>query len=167
MRFISRTLARVFDASSTLQNVESSVLTVYRPSLLHGSSRKAKPVDAPATNFYLLPPKSKALELLQKFFSNTGLLFPFLHEETFFMTYAELESKGYRGVRRTWLGLLNMVLALATSTAVGVDSNAEKRMEQSEEYYRRALGLCDKQMMSLGNLEVGTYCLSWLSLQTK
>lgn len=95
------------------------------------------------------------MDLIKQYFSDTGLLFPYLHEETFLDTYAEMKRTNFTKVRRTSLGLLNMVMALATSTTVGNDMSAEQRAEVSNVYYQRAVSLCDKQILRGTSLEIG------------
>jgi hypothetical protein len=92
---------------------------------------------------------------MSQYFSNTGFLFPYIHAGTFMETYEELKRNNFTKVRRTWLGLLNIVMALSTSTAVHEDMSAEKRARESDVYYQRALGLCDKLIMRGTSLEIG------------
>jgi hypothetical protein len=106
-------------------------------------------------NLFALPPDSQVLDLIGRYFNDTGYLFPYIHEETFVRTYMEFRGKAQPKVRRTWLGLLNMVLAIATSTKVDSDLDAAGRSEESNIYYQRALGLCQKQVMRGASLEVG------------
>jgi hypothetical protein len=106
-------------------------------------------------NIHALPSDTKARQLLAQYFSDTGLLFPYLHKETFMKTYDEMQKKNIRTVKRTWLGLLNIVMALATSTAVGSGLNSEQRTLESDIYYQRAAALCKEQIMRGTSLEVG------------
>lgn len=99
------------------------------------------------------------MDLLQQYFSNTGLLFPYIHEKTFMKTYADVQANGFTKVNRTWLGLLNIILALVTSTAIRANQGAQERAVLSDTYYRRAMGLCDKQVMRGTSLEVVQYLL--------
>jgi hypothetical protein len=100
-------------------------------------------------------PEKEAMDLIKQYFSDTGLLFPYLHEETFLDTYAEMKRTNFTKVRRTWLGLMNMVMALATSTTVVSGMSVEQRAEVSNVYYQRAVGLCDKQILRGTSLEIG------------
>jgi hypothetical protein len=106
-------------------------------------------------NLYALPHDSQIMDLIRRYFNDTGYLFPYLHEETFLRTYMEFRGQAQPKVRRTWLGLLNMLLAIATSTKVDGDLDAAGRSEESNIYYQRALGLCQKQIMRGTSLEVG------------
>ncbi|GAD97031.1 putative P450 monooxygenase [Paecilomyces variotii No. 5] len=100
-------------------------------------------------NIYALPSERHAQELMHRYFANTGQMFPFIHEKTFSNTYNQVKRDGFRGVRRIWLGLLNMVFAMATSVSLSPDSQgpvAGQRTAESEVYYRRASGLCSEQI---------------------
>ncbi len=114
-----------------------------------------KGLDSGHINIYALPSDAKARQLLAQYFSDTGLLFPYLHKETFMKTYDEMQKKKITKVRRTWLGLLNIVMALATSTAVESGPNAEQKSLESDIYYQRAVVLCKEQIMRGTSMEVG------------
>lgn len=106
----------------------------------------------------VLPPDYEVEALLLAYFSNTGLLFPYVHEQTFMDTYQDLKSQGFStSVRRTWLGLLNMILAMATSTASQDSVSSPSRRTSSDVFYRRAQKLCRNQMLRGTNLETGMY----------
>ena len=60
-----------------------------------------------------------------------------------------MKKDNFRGVRRMWLGLLNVVFAMATSVSLSPDgqvSGAARRAAESEIYYRRASGICSEQI---------------------
>jgi hypothetical protein len=104
---------------------------------------------------YELPPDAVAVDLINCYFSDTGLLFPYLHHDSFLRTYENMKRTRFSKIRRTWLGLLNMVFAMATSTAVDRAVSVEKRTNASDVFYHRALNLCDKQIMRGASLEAG------------
>ncbi len=166
-RHISRAVAQVTNISQSWfaagNNVEfgqfdAGVMSVSQPGSPSGrlpGKRTSKENERSNINIYALPPESKARELMTQYFSNTGLLFPYIHAGTFLETYEEMKRNNFTKMRRTWLGLFNIVLALSTSTAVQEDMSAEKRAQESDVYYQRALGLCDKLMMRGTSLETG------------
>jgi hypothetical protein len=110
-------------------------------------------------NIFALPPQANTLELIERYFSNTGLLFPYIYPPVFLDTYHQMARENFSRVRRTWLGLLNMVLAMATITAVPGSASADARIEESDVFYQRGLGLCGSEIMRGTTLEVG----KWLS----
>lgn len=104
----------------------------------------------------VLPPDHEVETLLSAYFSNTGLLFPYIHEESFLDTYYALKNRGFlTSVRRTWLGLLNMILAMATSTSESSSATSSVRTISSNVFYRRAQELCKSQMLRGATLETG------------
>ncbi|KAI3012293.1 transcriptional regulator family: Fungal Specific TF [Aspergillus niger] len=107
---------------------------------------------------FALPPPEESLALIHRYFADTGLLFPYIHPPTFFDTYAELKDNSKR-VRRTWLGLLNIILAMAKLTAVSGTTSAETGISESAIYYHRALSLCKGEILRGTTLEVVQYLL--------
>ncbi|CZS83275.1 unnamed protein product [Fusarium graminearum] len=108
----------------------------------------------------LLPPDEVMKRLISAYFANTGLLFPFIHQQEFLDTYQRFQASGFRtDVRRTWLGLLNMILAMATCTSCWEDSGSEKHFEESDIFYRRAQELCQTQMFRGTTLEIVQFLL--------
>ncbi|WZH39126.1 Zn2-C6 fungal-type domain-containing protein [Fusarium acuminatum] len=108
----------------------------------------------------LLPPDEVMKRLISAYFANTGLLFPFIHQQEFLDTYERFQASGFRtDVRRTWLGLLNMILAMATCTSCWEDSGSETHFEESDIFYRRAQELCQTQMFRGTTLEIVQFLL--------
>jgi hypothetical protein len=101
-----------------------------------------------------LPSSEETLQLIRRYFYDTGLLFPYIHPPTFLETYDEFKNNAKK-VRRTWLGLLSIMLAMAKVTAVSSNAPAETRIKESTVYYRQALNLCRGEMLRGTTLEVG------------
>lgn len=164
MRHILRAMARrgsIHDVLSPQSNsdiglYEAGMIRVSRPvSSALPSHQTGEDCDSVATN--LLPPEEETLRLIRAYFSNTGLLFPFIHEPSFLEEYEHNRQGNFRtNIRRTWLGLLNMILAMSVRTALSDEDAGESRFEQSDVYYRRARGLCKTQMLRGTTLETGT-----------
>lgn len=115
----------------------------------HGSSR---------VNIYALPSDAQSLELIEKYFSKTGQLLPFIHEQSFFETYMQMKKYNLSRVRRTWLGLLNIIFAIAMSLSNDSDIiPAQQRIEQSDVFYQRANALCDGESRRNTSLEMGVF----------
>ena len=108
-------------------------------------------------NIYALPNETITRNLIARYFGDTGLLFPYIHEQTFLNTYNEIKANGFTKIRRAWLGLLNMIMAMATSTTIVNGLSAEKRARESDVYYQRAMGLCKEQIMRGTSLEIGKF----------
>ncbi|GKZ27604.1 hypothetical protein AbraCBS73388_005129 [Aspergillus brasiliensis] len=105
-----------------------------------------------------LPSSEETLRLIRRFFYETGLLFPYIHAPTFLETYDEFKNNAKK-VRRTWLGLLSIMLAMAKVTGVSGHAPAETRIQESTVYYRQALNLCRGEMLRGTTLEVVQYLL--------
>jgi len=139
--------------------LDSTVISVSQPPSPLGNSRRSRHISANShripINIYALPAEATARDLLRQYFSDTGMLFPFIHEQTFLESYDEMKKNSFRKVRRTWLGLMNMIMAFAVSTRVEVGLSAEERARESDVYYSRAAGLCEKQILRGTSLEIG------------
>ncbi|KAK8224476.1 fungal-specific transcription factor domain-containing protein [Phyllosticta capitalensis] len=98
-------------------------------------------------------PEADELRLIDDFFSNTGLIFPFIHERTFRLRYHDMRQDQTKPVQKSWLALLNMVLAFAVSASTRTDFSAIDRQRESDAFYRRALHLSRGQMMRCSSLE--------------
>lgn len=113
-------------------------------------------------NIYALPSESYTWTLIRRYFLKTGQLLPFIHEQAFCDTYFEMKRNNFTRIRRTWLGLLNIIMAIATSLAIVddyEDITAQKRIEESDVYYQRANGLCGREAFRSASLEMGEYQL--------
>jgi hypothetical protein len=138
---------------TSMMNISRSQPTSESESTRRGSNQ---------VNIYALPSENRLWSLIQKYFSKTGQLLPFIHEESFCETYFEMKRTNFTRVRRTWLGLLNIVLAIATSLATDREFPAQKRIEESDIYYQRANALCDRESKRNTSLEMGMYSLAKL-----
>ncbi|RAQ46927.1 C6 transcription factor [Aspergillus flavus] len=122
------------------------------------SGRTPTAVHAGLATDPLLPSSEETLQLIRRYFYDTGLLFPYIHPPTFFETYHQFKNNAKK-VRRTWLGLLNIMLAMAKVTAVSARAPAELRIKESTRYYRQALNLCRGEILRGTTLEVVQYLL--------
>ncbi|KAH7028666.1 fungal-specific transcription factor domain-containing protein [Macrophomina phaseolina] len=117
----------------------------------HNVSLATEAHKSSGNNAFSLPPDAEVRRLMDAYFSNTGLLFPFIHEGTFRQRYEEMRRKGANPVQKTWLALLNIVLAFGISTSS--DASYLERQKQSDVFYRRSIALCREQMLRASNLE--------------
>ena len=159
MRNVSRVVTRIYEvqsipASPLGYQAEGRGMTYSRSAV--PATRKRQLPQPEKINIYFLPPRAESVLLIEEFFSNAGLLFPYLDERTFIETYDAAERDCFKGIRRTWLILLNIVLAIASTTACNVDDGAGTQKMQAETFYQRANGLCGTQMTRETSIEVGT-----------
>jgi hypothetical protein len=113
------------------------------------TSRKRK-----VTDIFALPPPHETSQLIHKYFNDTGLLFPYIYPPSFLETYRCMTEENFK-VRRTWLGLLNMMLAMVKITAAPSKEPAGLRIAAADVFYKRALSLCSNEMLRGTTLEVG------------
>lgn len=114
----------------------------------------------PAPEPHSLPPEAEMMPLIGRFFSDTSLLFPFVHEETFRATYRSARASNFRRVRQSWLSLLYMVLAMATTTSSQAGVDAAGRAARGEAFFIRAKALSLNQMIAGACVEIGKSRLS-------
>lgn len=106
-------------------------------------------------DYLRLPPDDEMDTLVSRFFVDTGLLFPFVHGPSFLETYNRVKAIGFQRFRRSWLGLLNAILAMATVTSASASVTATDRAAKAEVFYMRAKALCLDQMFNGATLETG------------
>lgn len=153
--------------STDVADLDNKIVNISRPASPRPAGLESRPNSAkPLAMLNMLPSEADTRELIGKYFSNTGQLFPYIHETTFMETYEEMKAANFTKVRRTWLGLLNMVLAMA-STASSYqpnDQSAKERNAKSDVFYQRAFGLCQTQILRGTSLETGSFNLELFNL---
>lgn len=129
---------------------EGDFVNASRPPMSSGrrSSKQRK------ETIFTLPSQTETLRLVHKFFSDTGILFPYIYPPTFLETYHQMVRENFTSVRRTWLGLLNMILAMSTITTCPNDTLADTRTE-SDVFYQRGVELSGSEILYGTTLEVG------------
>lgn len=103
---------------------------------------------------FALPPQAEADALLHLFFTTVNLMIPCIHEGSFRDTYRKLQIDGVRSVRRSWLGTLNVVFALATNVMTATSPNIE-RATRASMYFERAMELVKSDTLRRLSLEMG------------
>lgn len=132
------------------------MLNVSRSRPSHDDSRGRMQMSSEnEINIFALPSEERTWSLIQVYFGKTGQLLPFIHEASFCETYFRMREENFRRVRRTWLGLLNIVLAIATSLHTEGDLPTGKRIQESDIYFQRANGLCERDSKRNASLEMG------------
>jgi len=106
-----------------------------------------------STEAFRIPPEHETTRLMRHFFSDTGTLFPYVHETTFWNTYTAVRESRFRRVRQSWLGLLNMIMAMATSTGANPGTSSAERAAQSDIFFSRSKNLCFGQFIAAANIE--------------
>lgn len=106
-------------------------------------------------NIHALPPETRIWKLINEYFQKTGQLLPIIHEGSFRETYFEMKRTNFTMARRTWLGLVNIILALGCTLIVDGYDTAEERIAESDVYFQRANGLCERESRRSISLELG------------
>jgi hypothetical protein len=98
-----------------------------------------------------LPSESQTSRLLELYFNETGLLFPFIQKNYVLSTYNSAKAKNFHGMRRSFLCLLHSILAMSAH----IDDNPETSPNDAETFYQRALALQSRIDLKLANVETG------------
>lgn len=120
----------------------------------------ATPAASSRQNACALPPATHALAMIEHFFSDTGIFFPFISKHSTISRYREARTTGFQGVRRSWLCLLNMIFAFATFTDTVNTHSLEKNIVESLVFFHRAQDLLAESRFRLADLELGKLPLS-------
>ncbi|OAP60198.1 hypothetical protein AYL99_05200 [Fonsecaea erecta] len=122
-------------------------------------SRPASPPAPPRRrvekppNPYVLPAREDILRMVETYFSVTGMFFPFIHKRSVINMVEELDITNFRGVRKSWLCLLNAIMAIGISLGDGQGVSRKYREMESDVYFQRALILSPWTLTNTTNLE--------------
>ncbi|KAL2820192.1 fungal-specific transcription factor domain-containing protein [Aspergillus cavernicola] len=111
--------------------------------LFPASEETVAPLDeqslaSSTVDLFALPSPTESDTLVRLYFSAVGLMIPCIQESPFLETYRQVRKMGARSARRSWLGLYNMILAMAANITTPT-SPTEERARDSELYFNRAL----------------------------
>jgi hypothetical protein len=108
-----------------------------------------------------IPSTEEMDNLLDVYFDTCGVVFPFIHEDTMRRTYAQCKEVGFTKTRRTWLGTLNMMFAIASKHDLNGEgtSSTSRRVGRSDIFYQRAVGLCGELSQRIISLEIVHYLI--------
>lgn len=135
--------------------VDGTIMSLSRPASPIGGAQNFGNSISSAVDIYTLPPETDMLHLIRLFFSDTGMLFPYIHEGALLETFALAKRNNFTAVRRSWLCLLNMILAFATCVSARPDLPVEMNAAESDIFLRRAQALSGKMVFKSANLEIG------------
>ncbi|CAG9988603.1 unnamed protein product [Clonostachys byssicola] len=130
-------------------------------------SRPASPVTNPQVfpgasdivDVYVLPPEAETLHLVSLFFRDTGMLFPYIHEQSALDGVKAVKRGGFGAARRSWLCLLNMILAFVTCISTQPNQPVEQSAADSNVYFKRAQKLSGNLTFKNVNIEIVQYLL--------
>ncbi|KAK5673854.1 hypothetical protein LTR17_027842, partial [Elasticomyces elasticus] len=144
--FFSHISNAVKEAALPVQDVapsEGGIATAY-------VSRPHSPKPAPkgpsacvgnsqSVDVFALPGEQNVIILVDRFFNGMGLLFPYIHRKAILDGLRDANTSNFHGVRRSWLCLVNTILACATCVTSGSDGLEDTCAAQAEIYLQRAL----------------------------
>jgi hypothetical protein len=109
--------------------------------------------DLSSVNSCELPSRTEILRLLEVFFSFTGQFFPYISKASITQVIIESDLVRFKGVRKSWLCLLNAILAMSTTLDGENDAEAEFRESRSDIFFQRAFILSPRIIPNSANLE--------------
>jgi len=104
---------------------------------------------------YVLPTLSTTLYLVMIFFRDYGSMNPFLDDATFVPTHVTPIFRERRQPKPSRLALLNMMLAIATTSSIDVVKPAKRRIWLSGKFYERARVLSLRDAFGCAGIETG------------
>lgn len=104
-------------------------------------------------NIYVIPAEHKVRHYIALYFQNTNVLYPYLHQPTFIDSYESALKDGFTKVRRTWLALLNLVMAMGSRASTEKDVTTEEKYKTAELFYQRGYALCNGYLLRLASLD--------------
>ncbi|KAF2219596.1 fungal-specific transcription factor domain-containing protein [Elsinoe ampelina] len=132
-----------------------TVDSILKASRTHANEARA---DHEGVQSYILPPEDDMVQMLKAYFGNTGLIFPFIHEATFMHEYNTAKDMGFKKVRKSWLGLLNMIFAMAINIDLS-QTPAGGKYPKSNIFYERASKLGHEEMLRGTTIETVQFLL--------
>lgn len=108
-----------------------------------------------------LPSESQTSRLLELYFNETGLLFPFIQKNYVLATYNSAKAKNLQGMRKSFLCLLHSILAMAAH----IDDDPGASPNDAETFYQRALALQSRIDLKMANVETGKLFWSMKNLE--
>lgn len=117
------------------------------------SEKLTLPPSVEQPNIFGLPSTRVIMELVDRFFSGTGMLFPYIYKKSVYDEIAKLRPPSFGGVRRSWLCLLNAIMALAIALTPTEDKRRE-RFAKADTFLQRALKLLPDVALQPANIEI-------------
>jgi len=106
-------------------------------------------------DMYVLPTLSTTFYLVTIFFRDYGSMNPFLDDATFVHTHVNPIFKERRQPKPSRLALLNMVLAIATTSSIDAVKPVKRRIWLSGKFYERARCLSSRDVFGCTDIEQG------------
>lgn len=144
------------DLSDGLSNVHETLTRLTSP-VPAASSSSCTPSSPVSKTLTMLPAKALVLHLLDLYFSNTGVLFPFISERRVYASYHALNTKCSSESRKSLLCLLNAIFAFATLMNAKNGHPDSKNAAEADVFYFRALALIPRSYEGSSDIETGKH----------
>lgn len=102
---------------------------------------------------YVLPSEEQVRHFMELYFQNTNILFPYLHQPSFMEAYQAGLKNGFSKVRRTWLALLNVAMAMGSRSSTETNVSTEEKYRTAEIFYQRGYALMNCHLLRLASLD--------------
>ena len=144
----------------TLKSIDNHLLAPDQQTGRPLISRVPSPANTPSTSsamerlpidIFILPSESRAARLLDLFFTETGMLFPFIQQNYVVMGYHHARTIGFTSMRKTFLCLLNAIFAMAAH----LDEDPETSPHDAETFYQRGNVVLSQIEPRMNNVETG------------
>lgn len=89
----------------------------------------------------MVPSPERGLYLLNLYFGDTGLMYPFVSVPDVLEAYDAFTKTQFSRVSRSWLSLFNAIFAFATYISAAPASSTSKNIEQADVFFNRSLAL--------------------------
>jgi hypothetical protein len=102
-----------------------------------------------------LPSEAQVLHLFDLYFSDTGLLFPYISETHVRSGYEALKRQNFTTISRPFLGLLSAIFAVATLVVADPTHTISQNTAKSDVYFQRGLRLASECVWHTPDIETG------------
>lgn len=123
------------------------------PHLLSPRPFQSDSLSYSALDIYILPPRQRIIELVNAFFARPGMLFPYIYRNWVLDELSEGQPQNLHYMRRSWLCLLNTIMAFSASLGAGRNVSASVCTTESDVFLQRALKLLPDLTRRLATLE--------------
>lgn len=104
-------------------------------------------------NAYDLPPRWKINGLVNAFFTRPGMLFPYIYKKWTLDGLEQVQKNSLRGVKRSWLCLLNAIMAFSTILGDSSRDSIETPFIEADAFLQRAHQLLPDLTVETANFE--------------
>ncbi|KIX97606.1 uncharacterized protein Z520_06384 [Fonsecaea multimorphosa CBS 102226] len=138
--------------STNLTNIGRQNFHRFAPTATPSIAGQIFQLNDGSVDIMVLPPENEVVRLVDLYFSRTGILFPYIHKQSILSGLADLKAAGVGGMRRSWLSLLNTMMAFGLTLALDSKRN-EYGASKAEQCLQRALSLLPDVQRHPINLE--------------